>query len=43
MLQSRQTALRELAENTDGVAVVNTNDLDGALRRMLAGHRVRTT
>ena len=36
MLQSRQTALRELAENTDGVAVVNTSDLDGALRRALA-------
>jgi VWFA-related protein len=35
-LESRQTALRELAENTDGVAVVNTNNLDGALTRMLA-------
>lgn len=35
-LESRQTSLRELAENTDGVAVVNTNNLDAALTRMLA-------
>lgn len=34
-LRSRQTALRELAEQTDGTAVLNTNDVDGAVKRML--------
>src|SRR5688572_12048471 len=35
-LFGRQNNLRELAENTDGLAVVNTNDIDGALRRIVA-------
>ncbi len=35
-LGSRQTALRELAENTDGIAVLNTNNIDAAMQRMLA-------
>ena len=35
-LFGRQSNLRELADNTDGVAVVNTNDIDGALRRIVA-------
>jgi VWFA-related protein len=35
-LRARQTALRTLAENTDGVAVVNTNNVAGALERMVA-------
>jgi len=35
-LTARQSGLRELAENTDGLAVVNTNDIDGALRRIVA-------
>jgi len=35
-LFNRQSNLRELAENTDGLAVVNTNDIDGALRRIVA-------
>jgi VWFA-related protein len=35
-LNARQNSLRELAENTDGVAVVNTNNLDAALTRMLS-------
>lgn len=35
-LENRQNSLRELAENTDGVAVVNTNNLDAALTRMLS-------
>jgi hypothetical protein len=35
-LRSRQDHLRELAETTDGVAVVNTNNLDGAINRILA-------
>jgi VWFA-related protein len=34
-LNARQNSLRELAENTDGVAVVNTN-IDAPLKRMLA-------
>jgi VWFA-related protein len=34
-LRTRQTALRELAEQTDGTAVLNTNDVNGALERML--------
>ena len=33
-LSNRVTSLRELAENTDGIAVVNTNDLRGGLRRI---------
>jgi VWFA-related protein len=35
-LAARQDTLRELAGNTDGLAVVNTNDIDGALRRIVA-------
>lgn len=35
-LQLRQTALRELAENTDGYAILNTNDTEKALKRMIA-------
>lgn len=35
-LAARQDRLRELAENTDGVAVLNTNNIDAALSRMLA-------
>ena len=35
-LGSRQNALRELAENTDGIAVLNTNNIDAAMQRMLA-------
>jgi VWFA-related protein len=35
-LAARQDSLRELAVNTDGLAVVNTNDIDGALRRIVA-------
>ena len=34
-LFARQNALRELASNTDGVAVINTNDLEGGLRRIV--------
>ena len=36
MLTSRQDSLRELAAATDGIAVLNTNAIDGALSRMLA-------
>ena len=31
-----RTRLRELAENTDGIAVLNTNNIDAAMKRMLA-------
>jgi len=34
MLNKRIETLRTLAENTDGLAVVNTNDLDRGLRRV---------
>ena len=34
MLNTRIETLRTLAENTDGLAVVNTNDLDKGLRRV---------
>jgi VWFA-related protein len=33
-LRARQTALRDLAVSTDGVAVVNMSDLDAGLRRV---------
>jgi VWFA-related protein len=33
-LRARQTSLRDLAVATDGVAVVNSNDLDAGLRRV---------
>lgn len=35
-LHSRQNALRTLAENTDGFAVLDTNNVAGALERMVA-------
>ena len=34
MLKERIESLRTLAENTDGIAVVNSNDLDKGLRRI---------
>jgi len=35
-LAARQESLRELAVATDGLALLNTNDLNGALTRMMA-------
>jgi VWFA-related protein len=35
-LMSRQATLRALAENTDGLAILNSNDIEGGLRRMAA-------
>jgi VWFA-related protein len=35
-LSARQNSLRELAENTDGTAVIGTNDIEGGLRRIAA-------
>lgn len=35
-LMSRQATLRALAENTDGLAVLNSNDIEGGLRRIAA-------
>jgi VWFA-related protein len=35
-LRARQDALRALAVDTDGLSVVNTNDIDGALKRIVA-------
>jgi hypothetical protein len=35
-LNARQDALRELAENTDGLAILNTSNLDAALARIVA-------
>ena len=34
ILESRIEVMRTLAENTDGIAVVNSNDLDRGLRRI---------
>ena len=34
MLKQRIEVMRTMAENTDGMAVVNSNDLDGGLRRI---------
>ena len=34
MLRNRQSTLRDLAAATDGIAVLNTNDLDGGFRRI---------
>ena len=34
-LTTRQNALRELAENTDGLAVVNTNAIESAMQRIV--------
>jgi VWFA-related protein len=36
MLTTRLTSLRTLAENTDGLAIVNSNDLAGGLQRVVA-------
>jgi VWFA-related protein len=35
-LSTRQNALRELAENTDGLAVVNTNAIEAAMQRIVS-------
>jgi VWFA-related protein len=35
-MASRQGGLRELAVNTDGAVVLNTNDVKGGVRRMMA-------
>jgi VWFA-related protein len=35
ILRGRQNALRLLADDTDGTAVINTNNIDGALRRIV--------
>ena len=35
-LRSRIDSLRTLADNTDGIAVVNTNDISGGLKRVVA-------
>jgi VWFA-related protein len=34
-LRTRQNGLRLLADGTDGVSVINTNNIDGALRRIV--------
>ncbi len=34
MLQNRLDSIRTLAEATDGIAVINSNDLDGGLKRV---------
>ena len=34
-LKARQDALRFLADDTDGTSVINTNNIDGALRRIV--------
>ena len=36
MLRGRQSTLRDLASATDGIAIINTNDLDGGFRRVTA-------
>ncbi|MEO8258932.1 MAG: VWA domain-containing protein [Acidobacteriota bacterium] len=36
MLRQRLTSLRTLAEDTDGLAIVNSNDIAGGLRRVVA-------
>lgn len=36
MLRTRLNTLRDLATATDGIAIINTNDLDGGLRRVTA-------
>jgi VWFA-related protein len=35
-LTSRHDSLRELAVNTDGLAVINTNDIEGAMHRIVS-------
>jgi VWFA-related protein len=34
-LTSRHNSLRELAENTDGIAIVNREDIEGAMKRVV--------
>jgi VWFA-related protein len=34
-LKARQDSLRFLADDTDGISVINTNNIDGALRRIV--------
>jgi VWFA-related protein len=34
-LRARQTSLRALADDTDGTAIINTNNIDGMLRRVV--------
>jgi hypothetical protein len=34
-LRARQEALRAMAQDTDGTSVINTNDVDGALKRIV--------
>src|SRR5262249_21022349 len=36
MLRSRQSTLRDLASATDGIALINSNDLDAGFRRVTA-------
>ncbi|MEI6669172.1 MAG: VWA domain-containing protein [Acidobacteriota bacterium] len=36
MLQGRHDALMTIAANTDGIAVINSNDIDGGLKRVVA-------
>jgi len=36
MLQGRHDALLTIAANTDGVAVINSNDIDGGLRKVVS-------
>jgi VWFA-related protein len=36
ILRNRQESLRALAADTDGVAVINTNDVEGAISRIVA-------
>ena len=36
ILRGRQDSLREIALNTDGMAVINTNDIESGLRRVVA-------
>src|SRR6185503_6223266 len=36
MLRGRTESLRTLAENTDGIAVVNSNNLDAGFKRIVA-------
>jgi len=34
-LRARQNAMRALAEDTDGISIINTNNIDGMLRRIV--------
>jgi VWFA-related protein len=35
-LRARHTALRILADDTDGTAIINTNDIDGGMKRIVS-------